>query len=143
MCDPSTGTCGPPSESFRFLGTNISQDLKTDSYNLARYRVQKALETSHVEDSDENSVRKIIPPRRYREEEIQPRRAQQTQHFQEDSGSSQAEESDEDEERPITQKTKRSMLPEAPRFPSPSSQLQPHQSISANFQNQGSHQQLH
>ncbi|CAM4273306.1 unnamed protein product [Leuciscus chuanchicus] len=64
-------------------------DPSTDSYNLARYRVQKALETSHVEDSDENSVRKIIPPRRYREEEIQPRRAQQTQHFQEDSGSSQ------------------------------------------------------
>ncbi|CAM4735474.1 unnamed protein product [Leuciscus chuanchicus] len=62
-----------------------------DSYNLARYRVQKALETSHVEDSDENSVRKIIPPRRFREEEIQPRRAQQTQHFQEDSESSQDE----------------------------------------------------
>ncbi|CAM4572232.1 unnamed protein product [Leuciscus chuanchicus] len=130
-----------------------------DSYNLARYRVQKALETSHVEDSDENSVRKIIPPRRFREEEIQPRRAQQTQHFQEDSESSQdemsclrakktkkrsrstpirpeSEEPDEDEVQPITKHTKRSMLPEAPRFPSPSSQLLPHQSISANFQNQ-------
>ncbi|XP_039538200.1 uncharacterized protein LOC120486323 isoform X6 [Pimephales promelas] len=133
----------------------------TDNYNLARYRVQKAMETSHVEDSDENSVRKIIPPRRFREEEIQPRRAQ---HFQEDSESSQgeinelsslrakktqkrsrstpirseSEEPDEDEVQPITKITKRSILPEAPRFSSPSSQLQPHQSISANFQNQGS-----
>ncbi|KAF4115114.1 hypothetical protein G5714_002603 [Onychostoma macrolepis] len=38
----------------------------TDSYKLARYRAQKAVETSHVEDSDGNSSRKIIPPRRFR-----------------------------------------------------------------------------
>ncbi|KAI7811044.1 hypothetical protein IRJ41_009704 [Triplophysa rosa] len=61
--------------------------------------------------------------------------------FQEDSEPSQAEETDEDEEQPQQKKSKRTtvMLPEAPYFPSLSTtQVQPHQSVSANQQNQGS-----
>ncbi|XP_026063142.1 uncharacterized protein LOC113046544 [Carassius auratus] len=50
----------------------------TDSYNLATYRVQKAVETSHVEDSDGNFSRKITPPRRFREEELQATKPRKT-----------------------------------------------------------------
>ncbi|KAG1955488.1 hypothetical protein F2P79_008545 [Pimephales promelas] len=66
----------------------------TDSYDLARFRARKAQETSHLEDSDENRGRKVIPPKRFREEEVlpsQPRRAKQTQSFHENGGSSQDE----------------------------------------------------
>ncbi|XP_016380033.1 uncharacterized protein LOC107717711 [Sinocyclocheilus rhinocerous] len=138
---------------------------ETDSYNLARYRAQKAVETSHVEDSDGNSSRKIIPPRRFREEELQPtkpRKTPQTKQFLEDSESSQDEisslrvkkinkrprstaiasksgEPDEDEEQPVKKKGSNVTLPAAPWFPSLSTpQLQPHQSVSANWQSQGS-----
>ncbi|XP_052001200.1 uncharacterized protein LOC127656779 [Xyrauchen texanus] len=64
----------------------------TDNYGLARFRARKAQETSHVEDSDENRGRKVIPPRRFREEEVlpsQPRWAKQAQSFHENGGSSQ------------------------------------------------------
>ncbi|KAK7160634.1 hypothetical protein R3I93_008326 [Phoxinus phoxinus] len=65
----------------------------TDDYDLARFRARKALETSHVEDSDDdNRGRKVIPPRRFREEEVlpsQPGWAKQTQSFHENGGSSQ------------------------------------------------------
>ncbi len=37
-----------------------------DSYDMARFRARKAQETSHVEDSDGNGGRKVIPPRRFR-----------------------------------------------------------------------------
>ncbi|XP_073715772.1 uncharacterized protein [Misgurnus anguillicaudatus] len=138
----------------------------TDNYNIARYRAQKALETSHVEDSDENSARKILPPRRFREEEPRinkSKKTQQTKRFLEDSESSQDEisnlrakkvnkrprstatasmsgEPDEDEEQPVKRKNKSVILPAAPCFPSLSTpQQQPHQSkVSANCQKQGS-----
>ncbi|RXN33952.1 hypothetical protein ROHU_015210 [Labeo rohita] len=56
----------------------------TDSYDLARLRARKAQETSHVEDSDGNGGRKVIPLIRFREEEVQPsqpRWAKQSQRF--------------------------------------------------------------
>ncbi|XP_051990912.1 uncharacterized protein LOC127649720 [Xyrauchen texanus] len=62
----------------------------TDNYGLARFWARKAQETSHVEDSDENRGRKVIPPRRFREEEVlpsQPRWAKQAQSFHENGGS--------------------------------------------------------
>ncbi|XP_058612230.1 uncharacterized protein LOC131527264 isoform X2 [Onychostoma macrolepis] len=67
----------------------------TDSYDMARFRARKAQETSHVEDSDGNGGRKVIPPRRFREEEVwlsQQRCAKQAGRFHENSESSQENE---------------------------------------------------
>ncbi|KAF4114279.1 uncharacterized protein LOC131538829 [Onychostoma macrolepis] len=67
----------------------------TDSYDMARFRARKAQETSHVEDSDGNGGRKVIPPRRFREEEVwlsQSRCAKQAGRFHENSESSQENE---------------------------------------------------